>query len=290
MPDLALDRRKTCVITGATSGIGFEAARQLAAGGMNVVGVGRSAEKCRRAEEAIVSEFPDPEVRFIVSDLSTLGNVRNAAGAIRGGLQGGIIDRLIHNAATVSNWYIGTEDGYELQFVVNYLSAFLLTSELFPCLAKSDEARVIAVSSGSHRKTRMNWDDLMFRKRYGCLKAYKQSKLALVLFTMEMNRRAGGKHPVRALAVEPGLVDTDLGEKNTGGLVRMFWKYRRKKGISAAEAAASVVRLAAGEKSDADDVYWRLSNPVEPSDYAKREDAALRLWRASETLCGVGFL
>jgi NAD(P)-dependent dehydrogenase (short-subunit alcohol dehydrogenase family) len=281
---------RTAVVTGATSGIGFEIALQLAAGGMNVIGIGRSPEKCRLSEEAISSGSSGPGVRFVVADLSSLGNVRSAAATINALLPRGRLDRLIHNAATVSNWYIGTEDGYEQQFAVNYLAAFLLTRELFPCLARPEEARVIAVSSGSHRRTEINWEDPMFRKSYGCLKAYKQSKLALAVFTFELNRRVAGRFPVRAMGVEPGLVDTDLGEKHTGGLVRAYWRRRRKKGSSPAEAAASIVRSATDPAPMIARDYWRLGQPVEPSPYSRRIDVGLRLWQLSEKMCGVEFL
>jgi NAD(P)-dependent dehydrogenase (short-subunit alcohol dehydrogenase family) len=284
------DIRNTAVITGATSGLGLETARQLAAAGLNVIGIGRSAEKCRLAEREVSAAASGPEVRFVVADLSSLANVRAAAAAVKPLLPGGRLDRLVHNAATVSNWYIGTEDGYELQFAVNYLAAFLLTRELFPCLARPEDARVITVSTGSHRRARIHWDDPMFRKSYGCLKAYKQSKLALVMFTLELNRRVAGRFTLRALGVEPGLVDTALGEKNTGGLVRAYWKRRRKKGLSPVEAAAFVVRLAAGPAPAAGQDYWRLGRPIEPSPYARRVDAALQLWQLTERMCGVEFL
>ncbi len=284
------ENRKASVITGATSGIGFEIARQLAAAGMNVIGIGRSAEKCRLAEKAVSSESPGPLVRFVAADLSSLASVRAGAAAAKALLPGGRLDRLVHNAATVSNWYIGTEDGFELQFAVNYLAAFLLTRELFPCLIRPREARVVTVSSGSHRKARINWTDPMFRKSYRCYKAYKQSKLALVLFTFELNRRVASRFPVQALGIEPGLVNTALGEKDTGGLVRAYWRFHRRKGRSPAEAAASIVRLATDPSPMIARDYWRLDRPVEPSPYARRVDVALRLWQLAEKMCGVEFL
>jgi NAD(P)-dependent dehydrogenase (short-subunit alcohol dehydrogenase family) len=282
--------RKACVITGATSGIGLETARQLAAAGMTVIGVGRSADKCRQAREDILSTCPGSDVRFTAADLSSLGNVRNMAAAVRSLLAGDRLDRLIHNAAAVSNSYIGTEDGYELQFTVNYLAAFLLTRELFPSLVRPAEARIVTISSGSHRGCRMNWEDPMLRKKYGCLKAYKRSKLALVLFTLELNRRVAARFPIRAIGIEPGLVDTGLGEKNAGGLVRAYWGKRRKKGLRPAEAAGSVVRVTLAPSEEVPGDYWRLDRPVEPSPYARRPDAALRLWQLSEKLCGTDFL
>lgn len=270
---------RTCVISGATSGIGFEAARQLAAGGMRIIGLGRGPEGCRRAETEIVKRDPRANVRFMAVDLSSLGNVRRAAAAIRDELAGGRLDRLIHNAVALTSRYIGTEDGYELQFAVNYLAAFLLTRELLPSLIRPDEGRVIAVSSGSHRRAEIAWADPMLRRRYSGLKAYRQSKLALVLFIRELNRRVARRFPLRAIGVEPGLVDLAIGGPRA-----------KDKGLCPADAATSIVRLAAESLSSIPADYWRLGRPAEPSPYARSAEAALRLWRLSEELTGADFL
>lgn len=270
---------KTCVISGATSGIGLETARQLAAGGMRVIGLGRGPESCRRAETELGKPGRGAEVRFMAVDLSSLGNVRRAAAAIRAELPGGRLDRLIHNAAALSSRYIGTEDGYELQFAVNYLAAFLLTRELLPSLVRPEEGRIVAVSSGSHRGAEIAWADPMLRRRYSGLKAYRQSKLALVLFICEFNRRVARRFPLRAFGVEPGLVDPAAGGPRP-----------KDKGPIPADAATSIVRLAAEPLSSIPADYWRLGRPAEPSPYARSAEAAFRLWRLSEELTGSDFL
>ncbi len=264
----------TCVITGASSGVGLEAAKQLAAAGLKIIGVGRAPETCRRAEEEVRRSSPGADVRIMAADLASMGGVRRAAACIRDGLPGGRLDRLIHAAATVTNGYAGTEDGCELQFAVNYLAAFLMTHELFPALIRPAEARVIAVSSGSHRRTEVAWDDPMLRRRYSCRRAYRQSKLALVLFTVELNRRAANRFPLRAIGIELGPADDGNAEK----------------GLSAADAATAIVRLAADPASSIAGDYWRLGRPTEPSPYARSPEAARRLWRLSEELCDVDFL
>jgi NAD(P)-dependent dehydrogenase (short-subunit alcohol dehydrogenase family) len=220
---------KTCVITGAISGIGLETAKQLATAGLAVIGIGGEPGECRAAEDKIRESGHGAEVRVIDADLSSLADVRGAAAGIRESLPGGRLDRLIHNASTLSNLYRGTEDGYELQFSVNYLAAFLLTRELFPSLARPAEARVITVSSGSHRRTEMAWDDPMFRP---AASAPRQSKLALVLFTLELNRRVARRFPVRAIGVEPGYGDADLGGDDGRGRLRR---------LSPADAATAIV-------------------------------------------------
>lgn len=270
---------KTCVISGATSRIGFETTKQLAAGGMRVIGIGREREACRRAEDEFGRPGRHAEVRFMAVDFSSLGNVRQAAAVIREELPGGRLDRLIHNAVALSSRYIGTEDGYELQFAVNYLAAFLLTQELLPCLVRPQDGRVIAVSSGSHRRAEIAWRDPMLRRRYSGLKAYGQSKLALVLFTQELNRRVACRFPLRAIGIEPGFVDAAIGGSRPND-----------KSLSPADAATSIVRLAAEPSSSIPADYWRLGRPAEPSLYARSAAAGLRLWRLSEKLIGADFL
>jgi NAD(P)-dependent dehydrogenase (short-subunit alcohol dehydrogenase family) len=281
--DLQKNGTRTCVITGAASGLGLETAKQLAASGLRIIGVEREPGLCRGAEEKIRALRPRAGVRYIAGDLSSLAGIRRTAAAVRGHLPGGRLDRLIHGATAVTDEYTGTEDGYELQFAVNYLAAFLLTTELFPCLIRPPEARVITISSGSHRRTSIAWDDPMFRRRYSGLRAYRQSKLALVLFTLELNRRVALRFPVRGIGIEPGRLDPLVARRaaaNPSG----------RTAISVADAATAVARLAAAPPASVMADYWRLGRPVEPSPYARNAEAAVRLWRLSENLCGAAFL
>lgn len=282
---------KTMVITGATSGIGRAAMRALAARGAYVIGVGRSADRCREAEQAILAEFPHARVRFAIADLSSQRQVRALAAVIREYVNsdgGGKLDVLVNNAGTVSSWYTTTEDGYELQFAVNHLAPFLLTHELMPLLARAESARVITVSSGSHYGARIVWDDVMLRRRYGVLRAYKQSKVANVMFTAELNRRLGPTSRIRAYAADPGLVSTEIGLKGTSGLANWVWRRRMARGVSPEQAAETIVYLAASpEVEGSAAVYWKDCRPKTPSCYARREEEAARLWALSERLCGL---
>lgn len=282
---------KTIVVTGATSGIGLAAARALSGKGAFVIGVGRSAARCNLARDAILSQHPSVRIAYLLADLSSQRQVRQLAEAIRdqvGSSGAGQLDVLINNAATVSNWYTATEDGYELQFAVNHLAPFLLTLELLPLLKKARSARVITVSSGSHRNTRIHWQDVMLRRRYNALRAYKQSKLANVLFTFELNRRLGEDNPVRAYAADPGLVNTEIGLKGTSGLVRWIWEKRRAGGVDPEQGAETLVYLAADASVDgSQEAYWKDCRPVQASKYARRAEEAARLWELSEHLCGI---
>jgi NAD(P)-dependent dehydrogenase (short-subunit alcohol dehydrogenase family) len=279
----------TVLITGATSGIGLAAAKALARKGCRVIGVGRSTEKCAEAEEAVRAAAPGAEVDYLEADLASQRQIRALAASVRDRLRGeGCgLDVLINNAGTVSTWHTRTEDGYEMQFAVNHLAPFLLTRELLPLLAASGSARVITTSSGSHFRTRMRWRDVMYRNGYNCLAAYKQTKLANMLFTHELNRRLGAESRVRAYALDPGLVDTDIGEKATTGIVKWFWRRRRRNGVSPEKAAETIVYLATeAELADPRASYWKECRPLQPSPYSEREDVMLRLWELSERLCG----
>lgn len=281
---------KTVVITGATSGIGLAAARSLAAKGCRIIGVGRDDARCAAAKAAILVEHSEAQVTYLVADLSSQRQVRALAAQIRQLVEadGGRLDVLINNAGTVSTWYLATEDGYETQFAVNHLAPFLLTHELLPLLRRSGEARILTTSSGSHYRTRIHWRDVMFRRGYNCLWAYKQSKLANVLFTHELNRRLGSETGLRAYAVDPGLVDTAIGEKATSGIVRLIWRTRRRHGTAPEEAARTIVHLATVQSlEDPCASYWKECCPVRPSRYSEQEDAMQRLWEISERLCGI---
>lgn len=284
--------KKTIVLTGATSGIGKSAAHALAAMGARLVAVGRSEAKCQTLLEEIRHDNPSSQISTIVADLASLRQVQRLAQDIRASLPltgSDHIDVLINNAGTVSSWYTATEDGYELQFAVNHLAGFLLAHELMPLLGKAPAARILTVSSGSHRGARMRWADPMHRRFYNCLLAYQQSKLANVLFSAEFNRRFGSSTEMRAYAVDPGLVNTEIGLKGTTGLEHWVWQWRRRNGVSPDQAAATILFLA-GESAlrEKDSIYWKDCRPMEPSRQALDPIDGERLWTLSEKLCGIG--
>jgi len=130
----------------------------------------------------------------------------------------------------------------------------------------------------------------MYRTGYNTLLAYKQSKLANVLFSAELNRRLGSRSAIRAYAADPGLVNTRIGLKGTGGIEKWVWEHRMSGGVSPEQGAATVVFLAADpsvEESDA--VYWKDCQPAQPSRRARQPHEAARLWELSERLCGVSW-
>lgn len=282
---------KTIVITGATSGIGYATARELAGSGAFVIALGRDEERCRQARENITLAYPGAAIEYIIFDLSSQKQVRDAAAKIRqlaASHGSGSIDVLINNAGAFSSWYVSTPEGIELQWAVNHLAPFLLTGELLPLIKAAPEGRILTISSGSHYRTRIHWKDVLMRKHYNCLGAYKQSKLANVLFTGELNRRLGDASRVQAFAIDPGLVNTDMGIKRTAGIVKFVWGKRRQKGVSPEQAAKGIMFAAADPAAKiTEGIYWKNGRPLKPSRYAMRKDAAVRLWELSEKMCGI---
>jgi NAD(P)-dependent dehydrogenase (short-subunit alcohol dehydrogenase family) len=282
---------KTFVVTGATSGIGRAAAEILARRGANLIEVGRSPERCRQAEGDLRAFVPQAKIAYCVADLSIQAQVRKLAEDIRHKLASwkkDSLDVLVNNAGAFTFWLTLTPEGFEMQWAVNHLAPFLLTLELLPLLQAAPAGRVVTVSSGSHYHTHLHWEDIQLRKRYNCLLAYKQTKLANVLFTAELNRRLGSGSTVRAFAADPGLVRTEIGLKANPRLARWIWERRSRGGISPEESAKGVVFLATNPSiQDSHEIYWKHGKPKAPSPYALNEDAARRLWEMSAQMCGL---
>ncbi len=281
---------KSVLITGATSGIGRKTAEEFAQQGAFVIGVGRSDARCAAAEEDLRRLYPQTQVTYLVADLSSQSQVRKLAektAAVLAGSGRDHLDVLVNNAGTYSGRHIQTVDCVELTFAVNHLAPFLLAHELLPLLQAAPAGRVITVSSDSHYRTFLNYNRLANPLIHIGLWAYKVSKLSNVLFTREFNRRytATGVH---AFAVDPGLVNTEIGLKNTDWLSRTVWQSRRQKGADP-EVPAQTILYLAGEPGlqDSPETYWHDCQPKTPSRLAQSDKAAARLWDLSCRLCGI---
>ncbi len=281
---------KNIVVTGATAGIGLYCLLALARAGAAVIGVGRSAERCRAAEAFIRSEVPDAQVEYLLADLSLQSQVRLLAQQIgmRLGQRGQTaLDALVNNAGVYSQNLVRTAEGIELTLAVNHLAVFLLTLEVMPLLQAAPQGRVLTVSSNSHYRARLNPARLNRPWLYVGLVAYAQSKLANVLFTTEFNRRMQDSR-VRAFAVDPGLVNTDIGLKQGGALSRLVWASRSRLGDPPEKPAKTVLHLCQEPSLNASrDLYWRDCQPKASSPQALREDLARDLWEKSLELCSL---
>lgn len=278
----------TIVITGATSGIGLETARILARQGYFVIGIGHSEENCERAKKNILSENADAKITYFLADLMQQREVLRAAKEITEYLNencNGELFALINNAGCVRSWYMTTEEGYEQQFALNYLAGFLLSHELLPFLRKAN-GRVIMTGSQSHKGIKVHWDDVMLRRGYNPLTAYKQSKLCGILFAKGFNDRYAASG-IQAYVVDPGLVNTDIGNKKTGGIVNFIWALRKRHGVPPTIPAKTYAFLV-GQKDTPQSLYYFLCKEKKYSEQVTKENSD-RLFALSERLCGIRY-
>jgi retinol dehydrogenase 12 len=280
---------KYVVVTGASSGIGWQAALDFAKAGASVIGVGRSMERCDDARERILHACPQAKISYLLAELSLQAQVRKVAGEILEIVErenGGRLDVLVNNAGLSSQKQILTEDGIEQTFAVNHLAVMLLSYLLLPALRKSSDSRVLTVSSNSHYKTWFNPKVAKNPPVYFGLWAYKVSKLSNVLFTQRFNRMMGGTPP--AFAVDPGLVNTDIGLKDPSRLAQMVWRNRQKIGDSPEKPSRTILHLAQAEGLDClKDPYWRDCKPKPASRAAWNNGLIGQVWQESCMLCGI---
>jgi NAD(P)-dependent dehydrogenase (short-subunit alcohol dehydrogenase family) len=287
---------RTAVVTGANSGIGFEAARVLAQRGASVVLACRDAARGAGAAARITTSAPGAAVSVVALDLASIASIRAAAQQI--GARHERLDLLINNAGVMMTPYATTAEGFELQFGTNHLGHFALTGLLLDRLLPAAGSRVVTVASNAHRAGRISFDDLAARRRYRRTAAYAQSKLANLLFTYELQRRlATAGAPTAALAAHPGTALTEL----TRHLPQVMQAGNRAfKGIisqDAAMGALPTLRAAADPGARGGEYYgpggWMqftgYPRRVESNARSHDEQAQRRLWQESERLTGVSF-
>jgi NAD(P)-dependent dehydrogenase (short-subunit alcohol dehydrogenase family) len=276
---------KVCLVTGATSGIGAVTAEALARQGATVCLVGRSRGKCEATVERIRRDAGNPSVEFLLADLSSQAEIRRAADEFRG--RHPRLDVLVNNAGGMFLRRQESVDGIEMTFALDHLAYFLLTNLLLDRLKAAAPARVVSVSSDSHRwPRRIDLDDYQGRKRYGGLRAYGQSKLANVLFTVELARRLEGTG-VTANALHPGFVATPFFASSgmLGAMGRLMQVGARLFAIGPEEGAKTSIYLASSpEVEGVSGRYFYRCKPITPSPAARDPEAARRLWELSEAL------
>ena len=206
-------RDRLALVTGASSGLGAESARALAARGAAVVMTGRDVAKTERVAAAIREETGNPAVEVAALHLEVPGSVRAFAKEFLA--RHGALHILLANAGVMACPLARTAEGFELQLATNHLGHFLLASLLAPALRAGAPSRVVAVSSAGHRFASVDCEDAHFARRpYDKWTAYGQSKTANIWFAVELDRRLAG-HGVRAFAIHPGMIATELGRHLT---------------------------------------------------------------------------
>lgn len=273
------------LVTGASSGIGLETAKQLAAQGAQLVLVARSEDKLKEAVATIKAQTPSANVKYYIADFSSQKSVRNLAQNITRNYTK--LDVLINNAGCVVPEFQLTEDGLEKTIATNHFAYFILTNELLPLVKKSDYARIVNVASGSHYQGKMDFESFTKEKGYFIMKAYAQSKLANVLFTYELAERLKGTQ-VTVNCLHPGFVKTEIGNKKTNWYSSLFWSLGTMLGgISVQDGAKTSVYLASSpEVKGVSGKYFDKCKAVEPNKDAYNADLRKQLWQVSENFAG----
>jgi NAD(P)-dependent dehydrogenase (short-subunit alcohol dehydrogenase family) len=297
---------RTAIVTGSTSGVGFLIAKALADAGARVVVAARDADKGARAVAQIRAASPDSQASFELLDLGSLASI--TAFVRRIAEQTNSIDLLVNNAGLMMiPRRLATEDGFERQFGTNHLGHFALTALLWPMLRTSAAARVVTVSSLAHRAGRLNFGDINSVREYSAIRAYAQSKLANLVFAIELQRRIqAAELPAVSIAAHPGIARTNLFSTGQKTASANWWRSVRTGigelifrmiGSSAEQGHLPLVYAAVSPDAEGGGYYgpnaWGETrgwpSPARISRRALNLQDATHLWSLSEQLVGLRF-
>jgi NAD(P)-dependent dehydrogenase (short-subunit alcohol dehydrogenase family) len=286
---------RTAIVTGANSGLGLVTARELARAGASVVMACRNLEKGHAAVDEVRAAVPDAQVQLDELDLASLASVRAFADRFKAPHDG--LDLLINNAGVMGSPRRRTADGFELQFGTNHLGHFALTTALLETMEGREDARVVTLSSTAHKMGRINFDNLNGDRHYFRWNAYGQSKLANLLFALELDRRlrAVGS-TVKSLAAHPGYAATNLQSSGPPMFDRLVMVASNALIAQSDEMGALPILYAAtqpglegGTYVGPDGFQEQRGHPkiVQPSGRARDPATARRLWEVSERMTAV---
>lgn len=276
---------KTYLVTGANSGIGFEAAKNFATRGATTIIVCRSAARGEEAKERLMQLTGNPQVHLYIADFSLLASVSEVADAILADFP--VINVLCNNAGGANVDHTLSAEGFELTFVTNHLSGFLLTQKLLPAIIKGGEqdlARIVFTSSYGHTQSPLDFDDLGMKKNYKGIQAYGRSKLMNLLTAREVQRRYS-EHNIVASSFHPGAVRTPIWKKG-GTVVRTFALLFYPFMISIEKGTDTFIWLASSNDEasvQANGRYFVKRTPTTPASFAT-DEAARTLWQVSMDL------
>ena len=275
---------KTCIVTGANSGIGKATALQLAKMGSRLVMVCRDHKKGEEARQEIMAESQNDNVELMLADMSSQDSIRRMASDFQNTHEK--LELLINNAGVYLTKRQVTLDGLEATLATNLLGPFLLTNLLLGVLKSSAPSRIVNVSSDAHNGIRMNFDDLQGEQKFSGWQAYGQSKLGMILFTHELSKRLGGTG-VTVNSVHPGVVRTHFA-KNNGGLMALGFRIIGVFFISPPSSAKRVLYVATSPHlNDVSGKYFSKMREKKSSRESYDEVSAERLWQISEQLTGL---
>jgi NAD(P)-dependent dehydrogenase (short-subunit alcohol dehydrogenase family) len=272
---------KTCVITGATSGIGRATAEALAEMGARIVVVARNKQRGEAMLTQLRDRFPLARHSIHYANLLRLAEVKRVAADIAAAEPR--VDVLVNNAGAMFAWRKITPDGFERTFALNHVAPFVLTHGLRERLFAAAPARVVNTSGALHHLAALHLEDLRLERRYDAFYAYAHAKLCCVLFTRELARRWASKH-VTANCLHPGEVATSFGDRS-GGLIPYVFAVVHLFGSSPEKGAGRIVRLAsAHEFAGVTGRYFYKEKLSRPNPQAEDDENAERLWQTTARL------
>jgi NAD(P)-dependent dehydrogenase (short-subunit alcohol dehydrogenase family) len=282
--DLPLKGR-VCVVTGATSGIGFITARELARKGASVAAVGRDPARLSESVRQIAALSGNPEVRGFRADLFLQAEVRHLSTELLSAYPQ--VHVLVNNAGALFSQRATTSEGFERTWALNVVTPFLLTHLLLPRLLDNAPARVVNVSSMAHRGNHLDFEDLQGERHYSGYRAYGRSKLALLLLTFEFARRLGDTR-VTVNGLHPGFVASRFGRNNPGGIGSAIHFFSILFGIRPERGARTSIFLASDPSvTDVTGKYFARQHVVASSPASNDTGAAARLWDVLSLQTGI---
>lgn len=283
---------RVVIVTGSSSGIGYEAARVLANKNAEVIIAVRNQQKGDKAVEKIKSQNQNTKVKIMLLDLASLKSVNKFADEFK--QQYSRLDLLINNAGVMIPPYSKTEDGFELQIGTNHLGHFALTAQLMKLIIKTENSRIVNVSSAAHKYGNINFDDLNWEKRkYKAWTSYGDSKIANLYFTYELKDRLSKTNSKTIVtAAHPGWTATDL-QRHSGLFDFMNGFFAMK----ADQGALPTLRAATDENAQSGYYYgpdgwqeWKgFPVKVNSNKLSQDKEIAKKLWNISEELTNVKF-
>lgn len=298
---------KTIIITGANAGLGYQLTRKLSKMGAQVIMACRSPERAERAYKALMEELPEARATVMPLDVSNPRSIRDFTGQFRE--QFGNLDILINNAGIVGIPLSRNDAGQELQLATNYLGPFALTGLLLPLIRDVEGSRIVNVGSLAHRFGKLTLDDFNWEKgEYNEWGAYARSKIAMLTYTMELNRRLQQQgSPIIALGAHPGFANTEIARGKDSTIAKpknrlSQWFQNKMENIipTADDASEPILQAACSTDAKGGDYYGPgglletgiLGKPGNAKVNPKAFDmkSAQALWELSESMTGVSYL
>jgi NAD(P)-dependent dehydrogenase (short-subunit alcohol dehydrogenase family) len=271
---------KTVVVTGASNGIGFITALELARLGARVLMVVRNEAKGKASLEQIKKQTGQTPELF-VADLSLVAQTRRVANQISAAAPK--IDVLVNNAGGIFTERLETSEGLEMTFALNHMAYFVLTTALMDNLKASGAARVVSVASNAHNMARLRWDDLQAKEKFNGSVAYGNSKLMNILFSNELSRQFEGTS-MTSNSLHPGVVATGFAQ-NASGAWKWFFTLAKPFLVTPEKGAQTSIYLASSKEIEsATGLYWDNKRPLQPSAAALDQTSQKHLWLESERI------